>query len=52
MLLRSKAIIDSGRMLACWTALAIDKYEKDPDPTIRKENFDLVELMTLSLKQC
>ena len=50
MLLRSKAIIDSGRMLACWTALAIDKYEKDPDPSVRKENFDLVELMTPIIK--
>ena len=50
MLLRSKAIIDSGRMLACWTALAIDKYEKDPDSSVRKENFDLVELMTPIIK--
>ena len=50
MLLRSKAIIDSGRMLASWTALAIDKYEKDPDPSVRKENNDLVELMTPIIK--
>ena len=50
MLLRSKALIDSGRMLACWTALAIDRSEKDSDPTVRKENEDLVELMTPIIK--
>jgi len=50
MLLRSKALIDSGRMLACWTALAIDRSEKDPDPEIRKKNGDLVELMTPIIK--
>ncbi len=50
MLLRSKALIDSGRMLACWTALSIDKSEKDPDPKVRKENGDLVELMTPIIK--
>ena len=50
MLLRSKALIDSGRMLACWTALSIDKSEKDPDPQVRKENGDLVELMTPIIK--
>ncbi len=50
MLMRSKALIDSGRMLACWTALAIDKSEKDPDEKIRKEANDLVELMTPIIK--
>ena len=50
MLLRSKALIDSGRMLACWTALAIDRSEKDSDPSVRKENEDLVELMTPIIK--
>ena len=50
MLLRSKALIDSGRMLACWTALAIDRSEKDSNPTVRKENEDLVELMTPIIK--
>ena len=50
MLMRSKSLIDSGRMLACWTALAIDRSEKDPDPKIRKENNDLVELMTPIIK--
>jgi len=50
MLLRSKALIDSGRMLACWTALSIDKSEKDPDPKVRKEHGDLVELMTPIIK--
>ena len=50
MLIRSKSLIDSGRMLACWTALAIDRSEKDPDPKIRKENNDLVELMTPIIK--
>ena len=50
MLMRSKSLIDSGRMLACWTALAIDRYEKDPDPKVRKENNDLVELMTPIIK--
>ena len=50
MLLRSKALIDAGRMLACWTALAIDKSVKDPDEKIRKENNDLVELMTPIIK--
>ena len=50
MLIRSKSLIDSGRMLACWTALAIDRYEKDPNPKVRKENNDLVELMTPIIK--
>ena len=50
MLMRSKSLIDSGRMLACWTAMAIDRYEKDPDPKVRKENNDLVELMTPIIK--
>ena len=50
MLMRSKALIDSGRMLACWTALAIDKSEKDPHGKIRKEANDLVELMTPIVK--
>ncbi|OIR23286.1 MAG: acyl-CoA dehydrogenase [Marine Group III euryarchaeote CG-Epi3] len=50
MLMRAKALIDSGRMLACWTALAIDRSEKDKDPKVRKENEDLVELMTPIIK--
>ena len=50
MLLRSKALIDSGRMLACWTSLSIDRSEKDPDPKVRKENDDIVELMTPIIK--
>ena len=50
MLLRAKAIIDSCRMLACWTALAIDKSEKDLDEKTRKESNDLVELMTPIIK--
>ena len=50
MLMRSKALIDSGRMLACWTSLSIDRSEKDPDPKVRKENEDIVELMTPIIK--
>ena len=50
MLLRSKALIDGSRMLACWTALAVDKSAKDPNPSVRKENSDLVELMTPIVK--
>tara|TARA_Y100001960_G_scaffold279531_1_gene311783 strand:- start:739 stop:1689 length:951 start_codon:yes stop_codon:yes gene_type:complete len=50
MLMRSKALIDSSRMLACWTALEIDKSDKDPDERIRKEANDLVELMTPIIK--
>ena len=50
MLLRSKSLIDAGRMLASWTALAIDKSIKGPDEKIRKENKDLVELMTPIVK--
>tara|TARA_B100001250_G_scaffold105675_1_gene89141 strand:- start:221 stop:2029 length:1809 start_codon:yes stop_codon:yes gene_type:complete len=50
MLMRSKTLIDSGRMLACWTALSIDKYEKEHDEKIRKEAHDLVELMTPVIK--
>tara|TARA_B100002051_G_scaffold171_1_gene167 strand:- start:225 stop:1265 length:1041 start_codon:yes stop_codon:yes gene_type:complete len=50
MLMRSKALIDSGRMLACWTALSIDKYEKDPDEKVQREAHDLVELMTPIIK--
>ena len=50
MLLRSKALIDAGRMMSCWIALAIDKSVKDPNEKIRKENNDLVELMTPIIK--
>jgi len=50
MLMRSKSLIDAGRMLASWTALAIDKSIKDPNEKIRKENKDLVELMTPIVK--
>ena len=50
MLMKSKSLIDSSRMLACWTALAIDKSEKDSDPIVRKEYGDLVELMTPIIK--
>jgi len=50
MLLRSKCLIDAGRMLACWTALAIDKSIKDPNDEIRKEKGDLVEIMTPIVK--
>ena len=50
MLMRSKSLIDSCRMLACWTALSIDKYEKDPDEKVKKESNDLVELMTPIIK--
>ena len=50
MLMRAKTLIDSSRMLACWTALAIDKSEKDPNAKVRKEAGDLVELMTPIIK--
>ena len=50
MLFRSKCLIDAGRMLACWTALSIDKSIKDPDDKVRKENGDLVEIMTPIVK--
>jgi len=50
MLMRSKSLIDAGRMLASWTALSIDKSIKDPNEKIRKENKDLVELMTPIVK--
>jgi len=50
MLMRAKTLIDSSRMLACWTALAIDKSEKDPNEKVRKEAGDLVELMTPIIK--
>jgi len=50
MLMRAKTLIDSSRMLACWTALAIDKSEKDPNEKVRKEAEDLVELMTPIIK--
>jgi len=50
MLMRSKSLIDAGRMLASWTALSIDKSIKDPNEKRRKENKDLVELMTPIVK--
>ena len=50
MLMRSKSLIDAGRMLASWTALAIDKSMKDTNEKTRKANKDLVELMTPIVK--
>jgi hypothetical protein len=50
MLLTQKAYVEGGRAFAYWVALALDKSKHHPDETVRKENDDLVALLTPVVK--
>ena len=50
MLLRIKANTEGGRALCTWLSLSLDKSLKHPDPQVRQNSDDLVQLMTPILK--
>jgi alkylation response protein AidB-like acyl-CoA dehydrogenase len=50
MLLTQKAYIEGGRAFAYWVTLLLDKSLYHPDPAIRKDCDDLVQLLTPVVK--
>lgn len=46
MLLRQRALVEGGRMLALWVAQALDVSERHPDPAARQEADHFTALMT------
>ena len=50
MLMTQRALTEGCRMLALWTAQALDVSERHPDPSPRKKADDLVALMTPVVK--
>lgn len=50
MLLTQRALTEGCRMLALWTAQALDVSERHPDPAMRKQADDMVALMTPVVK--
>ena len=46
MLLTQRAIVEGGRALAVWTALALDDHARHPDSDRRREAGDLAALLT------
>ncbi|HEY0916544.1 MAG TPA: acyl-CoA dehydrogenase C-terminal domain-containing protein [Solimonas sp.] len=50
MLLTQKAYIEAARAFSYWAGLAIDMEHKHPDEKVRKENADLVALLTPVIK--
>ncbi len=50
MLLTQKAYIEAARTFTYWAGLAIDFEHKHPDEKVRKENADLVALLTPVVK--
>jgi alkylation response protein AidB-like acyl-CoA dehydrogenase len=50
MLMTQRALTEGCRMLALWTAQALDASERHRDPTIRKQAEDMVALMTPVVK--
>jgi alkylation response protein AidB-like acyl-CoA dehydrogenase len=50
MLLTQRALTEGCRMLALWTAQALDVSERHPDPAARKQADDFVALMTPVVK--
>ncbi|AXQ29967.1 acyl-CoA dehydrogenase [Solimonas sp. K1W22B-7] len=50
MLLTQKAYIEAARAFSYWAGLAIDMEHKHPDDKVRKENADLVALLTPVIK--
>lgn len=50
MLLTQRALAEGGRMLALWTAQALDVSERHGDPDVRQQAEDFVALMTPVVK--
>ena len=50
MLLTQRAYVEGGRAFAYWVALALDKSKHHSDEAVRKENEDLVALLTPVVK--
>jgi hypothetical protein len=50
MLFTQRAYVEGGRAFAYWVALALDKSQHHPDEKVRKENDDLVALLTPIVK--
>jgi butyryl-CoA dehydrogenase len=50
MLMQQRALTEGCRMLALWTAQALDVSEHHPDPATRKQADDMVALMTPVVK--
>jgi hypothetical protein len=50
MLLTQKAYVEAARAFSYWAGLAIDREHKHPDEKVRKDNADLVALLTPVIK--
>ena len=50
MLLTMRAVTEGGRALAGWVGLNLDLAERHPDPQVREEAGDLVDLLTPVVK--
>jgi alkylation response protein AidB-like acyl-CoA dehydrogenase len=50
MLLTQKCYVEAARAFTYWAGLAIDREHKHPDEKVRKENADLVALLTPVVK--
>ncbi|MEY3080889.1 MAG: hypothetical protein RJA94_874 [Pseudomonadota bacterium] len=50
MLMTQRALTEGCRMLALWTAQALDVSERHPDPAVAKQADDMVALMTPVVK--
>lgn len=50
MLLTQKAYVEAARAFSYWAGLAIDREHKHPDEKVRKDNADLVSLLTPVVK--
>jgi alkylation response protein AidB-like acyl-CoA dehydrogenase len=50
MLLTQKAYVEAARAFTYWAGLAIDREHKHPDEVVRKDNADLVALLTPVVK--
>ncbi|SFF53275.1 hypothetical protein SAMN04488120_10773 [Fontimonas thermophila] len=50
MLLTQKAYVEAARAFTYWAGLAIDREHKHPDEAVRKDNADLVALLTPVVK--
>ncbi|MGH8560468.1 MAG: acyl-CoA dehydrogenase C-terminal domain-containing protein [Nevskiales bacterium] len=50
MLMTQKAYVEAARAFTYWAGLAIDREHKSPDEKVRKDNADLVALLTPVVK--
>lgn len=50
MLLTARALNEGSRALAYWTAIELDKSHKHPDPEVRRDADELVQLLTPIIK--